>query len=109
MTAVPGDQLRTLYESLVGPDDMKRVVQEKWPEDIHLEFKQKSNPSSGKLDDCDKWHFSRALSGFANSDGGILLFGIETDKQERAHRLKPITGVAEFYSALKKSLLNTTQ
>jgi hypothetical protein len=106
---VAGDQLRILYESLLAPTDMKGVVQEKWPEDIHLEFKQKKNRSSGKLDDSDKWHFSRALSGFANSDGGILLFGIETDKQERAHRLKPITGAAEFHSALKKSLLNTTQ
>jgi Putative DNA-binding domain len=61
------------------------------------------------LGDKDKFQFSRALSGFANSDGGVLVFGIETDKQERARRLRPITAVAQFYAALKKSLLNTTQ
>jgi hypothetical protein len=61
------------------------------------------------LDDSDKWQYSRALSGFANSDGGILIWGIETNHQEEASKLKSIAAVQDFHAALKKSLINCTQ
>jgi hypothetical protein len=61
------------------------------------------------LEDSDKRQFSRALSGFANSDGGILIWGVETNKQEQAAKLKPINSVFDFQAALKKSILNSTQ
>jgi len=77
-------------------------------EDVHIEFKQKKDGSHGKLDVKDGRQFSRALSGFANSDGGVLLFGIETDKNDVASGLKPIAEVDAFAVALKKSILNST-
>lgn len=78
-------------------------------EDLHVEFKLKKDRRIGKLDDSDKWQFSRALSGFANSAGGLLLWGIETNKKEEACKLKPISEVHLFLNSLKKSLINTTQ
>ncbi|MBH0199373.1 MAG: ATP-binding protein [Nitrospira sp.] len=74
-----------------------------------MELKTKKDRSRPDLDESDAWQFSRALSGFANSDGGVLVWGIETDKEERASVLKPISSVADFEARLKKSLLNAVQ
>lgn len=106
---MPDSQLKTFYESLLTEVDFRRLIQEKAKEDIHLEFKEKKDRSNATLDESDRRQFSRALSGFANSDGGVLLWGIKTDKQDRAQRLKPITGISEFVGVLKKSILNSTQ
>lgn len=37
------------------------------------------------------------------------MWGVETDKEERASKLKPITAVAHFEARLKKSLLHSVQ
>jgi len=103
------DPLKFLYESLRTRDDLQKLVNDCEKESLHLEFKTKKNRSYGKLDDSEKFNFSRALSGFANSDGGVLVWGIETDQNEQAKKLKPITDVAEFHAAIKKSILNSTQ
>jgi hypothetical protein len=39
----------------------------------------------------------------------VLVWGVETDKEDRASKLKPITAVADFEARLKKSLLNSVQ
>lgn len=103
------DPLRSLYESLRTRDDLQKLINDHEEESLHLEFKTKKNCSHGKLEDSEKFNFSRALSGFANSDGGVLVWGIETDQNEQAKELKPITDIAEFHAALKKSILNSTQ
>lgn len=101
--------LEEFFDSLRADADLARLVTDGVQEDLHLELKTKRNRSIPDLEDSDRWQFSRALSGFANSDGGILIFGIETGPQERAHALKPITNPGEFQARLKKSLINTTQ
>lgn len=101
--------LKSLYDSLGCEADLRRLIAEKAKEDLHLEFKQKRDRSHARLEDSDAFQFSRALSGFANSDGGILVWGIETDKYDRAKALKAISEVQAFNAVLKKSLLNSTQ
>ena len=103
------DQATALYNSIAGFASIRELVTDRRKEDIYLEFKTKKNRSLPDLEDSDAWQFSRALSGFANSDGGVLVWGIETDKEERAHKLKPITAVSEFEARLKKSLINSAQ
>lgn len=103
------DPLREFFESLATEEALRELVREQRPEDIHLEFKQKKDRSRPELDDSDAFQFSRALSGFANSDGGMLVWRVETDKEERAKRLRPISSVRDFQGRLKKSLLNTVQ
>jgi len=104
-----GDPLRSLYDSLRTRQDLQKLISDREKESIHLEFKTKKDRSHGKLEDSERFQFSRALSGFANSDGGILVWGIETDENEEAKELKPVTDIAEFHAAIKKSLLNSTQ
>lgn len=103
------DLLKSLYDSLGSEADLLRLITEKTKEDLHLEFKQKRDRSHSQLEESDKFHFSRALSGFANSDGGMLVWGIETGQHERAKSLKVISDVHAFHGVLKKSLLNSTQ
>ncbi len=102
-------QASVLYESIAGLDGLRQLVVERATENLFLEFKTKKNDSIPDLDGSDSWQFSRALSGFANSDGGVVVWGVETDKDERASKLRPIASVADFVSRLKKSLINSVQ
>ena len=65
------------------------------------------------LDDDDKKNFSKSVSGFANADGGVLVFGVATEKAtnspDRASKLKPITDADMLRVRLLDSVLNTTQ
>ncbi len=105
--------LERLYSSLVTEADLEAMVRDRREEDLHLEFKQKADRRHGELDDVDKKGFSKAMSGFANADGGALVIGVETAKShdgvDRAVSLKPITDHHRFRSKLLDSILNTTQ
>jgi hypothetical protein len=103
------EQITALFESIGGLVGLRQLVADRAKEDIHLELKTKKNRSVPDLDESDAWQFSRALSGFANSDGGVLIWGVETDNEDRASKLKPIAAVADFEARLKKSLLNSVQ
>ncbi len=70
-------------------------------ESIELEFKTKEHPDSQILSKTDKRNLGKALSGFSNADGGVVVFGIETKRkahQDRAHELRPIADIARFKS-----------
>ena len=97
------------YNSLASAADLRTLVSDRVGENIYLEFKTKEDRSNGELGDGDARQFSRALSGFANSDGGVLIWGIETNKNDQAWKRKPISKVYDFQGRLKKSLLNAVQ
>lgn len=102
--------LLNFYRSVDTEAALKGFISSKTKEDLHIEFKQKQDSRDGNLGDRDKFNFSRALAGFANSDGGVLFWGIETSKKdESAKRLKPINEIDEFLRSLKSSLLTTVQ
>ncbi len=104
------NDLTSYFHSIKSEDDLKRMITDHVKEDLYLEFKQKHDRRHAQLEDDDKFNFSRALSGFANSDGGILIWGVETYKRdESARSLKPVTDVDGFIRSLKSSLLNTVQ
>jgi hypothetical protein len=103
------DQSTAIFNSIADLDSVKRLVADRTQENVYLELKTKKDRTRPDLDESDAWQFSRALSGFANSDGGVLVWGIETDREERASGLKPISSVADFEARLKKSLLNAVQ
>lgn len=105
--------LHRLFSSLSTEAEFEDLVRQKREEDLHLEFKQKDDRRDGDLSDKERKAFSKAISGFANADGGILIFGVETsrgsDGVDRAESLKPITGHARFRAKLMDSILNATQ
>jgi len=103
------DQAQAVFDSVGDAAAIKQLVDDRVRENLYLELKTKKDRRTSELDDSDSFQFSRALSGFANSDGGVLVWGVETDKEERASALKPIAHVAEFAARLKKSMLNAVQ
>lgn len=102
-------ELRAFYDRFVDEASLQELVRDREQENIHLEFKKKKRANTPELDQSDSWQFSRALSGLANSDGGVLFWGIGTDGEERASDLVPISGYRDFQARLKKSLLDAVQ
>lgn len=75
---------RVFYEKAVagGPEFLRQLVADKTPEGEWLDFK-----SADHLDEAEtKVTWSRALCGFANNEGGVLVWGIDA-------RLDKVTGV----------------
>jgi len=66
-------------------------------EKLHFDYKEKNDRSKPELDESDKKNLAKALSGFANSGGGVLLWGVD---EEPRPKLKPITAIEEFLKRL---------
>lgn len=62
---------------------LKAMVEERLEETIRLDFKREL-PDTGKNDDL-----ARAIASMANSDGGVIVYGIEEDRDGRASALRP--------------------
>lgn len=104
------DELVKRFQSIRTEDDLRSYIKDKVKEDLYLEFKTKQDSRTGTLGDSDKKNFSKSLSGFANSDGGILIWGIETRKNdESAKKLIAINEVDDLIKSLKSSLQNSIQ
>ena len=95
----PVDELRKLFDS-INYEHIQEFVTENRQEGIHLEFK--TIPRSPHLERDARRNFARALSGFANSDGGIIVWGIDCRKDEEgvdaAQSCEPINGLMNVLS-----------
>lgn len=83
---------------------IRRVVKEAWPETLILDFKVASK-NSGPMQPDDRKNLAEALSGFANSEGGLIVWGIRADRPtpddpDVAKELKPISKLDVFLSDL---------
>lgn len=111
--AAANQQTQAFYDGLTNPGDIDGLVRDAQEEGLYLEFKRKAREDRADLDDGDRTAFSKSLSGFANADGGVLIFGVETNTGEhridRAVRVRPIADVETFCGRLRSSILNTTQ
>lgn len=69
-------------------EDVTALIDNKAEESVHLDFK-----ASGSLskDDKKKAEIAKDVSAFANSDGGIIVYGIE-EHEHKAHALSYIDG-----------------
>ena len=65
-------------------------------ERVHFDFKEKTQASNPKLDDADKRNLAKAISGFANGSGGVLIWGIE----DSSISPRPISQVSEFIDGI---------
>src|SRR5688500_18608501 len=65
-------------------------------ERVHFDFKSKSNPLTATPDEPDIKNLAKVVSGFANGDGGVLIWGIE----DATIALVPIVSVSDFVADL---------
>jgi hypothetical protein len=82
-----------LFDRLVQQGEMaiKAMIADRQSEELFLDFKRSAdNGAGGKLHQDDRQNLSKALSGFGNSEGGVIVWGVDC-------RGKPNTGdVAQF-------------
>jgi hypothetical protein len=104
---------RAIFDGLNHYSDIQNLVGAQ--EDIFLDFKERDArwQSKGKLSDDEKDLFSKAASGFAHQQGGILVWGIEakrgTDGIDQAKTLKPFANVKQFKQALEEQIKYATE
>jgi len=103
------DNASMCYEEIISYADIKDLIGT--PEEIFIDFKQTTS-RNGKMTEDDKANFSRAASGFAHQQGGVLIWGISTEKDGhdigRATIPRPIYKVEAFCSALRNCIRRAT-
>lgn len=82
-------------------------------ETLFIDFKRSSDNGSGdQLHQNDRNHLAKAISGFGNSEGGILVWGIDCrkgkDKADVAQFKVPIVDPKRFCSWLENAVSGTT-
>jgi hypothetical protein len=65
-------------------EEIERLVEQGKEENLHLEFKTVEKPDLSRPEDRQK--LAICMSGFANSDGGIVIWGVKTDRKDGADR-----------------------
>lgn len=98
--------MEALYQELLkgGAEAIEKLVSENRQESVELEFKTKENASHGQAEKSDRRNVGVTISAFANSMGGLLIWGIEARKNEDgvdcAQKLRPIKGIERFKSEI---------
>lgn len=72
------NELNALYE-FFNLTTIRQAIAEHRVEDLHLDFKTLRNSS---FDRDDRRNLATAMSGFANSDGGVIVWGVDARKSE---------------------------
>jgi len=110
-------------EELEGMEENRRCavlhefVASNRPEDLYLDFVTKKDSTKADLSDDDRRNFAKAASGYAHSDGGILIWGIEARRQKGgdpespdvASARKPIANLRAFHSNLNAYIPQATK
>lgn len=82
-------------------------------EDLFLDFKRTATKSdSNKLDYKDRLNLAKAISGFGNSEGGLIVWGLDCSKDSTgadiAHTSVPINNPVRFASWLESVVSGCT-
>lgn len=94
------DAATSIYESLTTEAEIEALAKST-PEKDHLEFKRRSEPQKPLAEDGrTRTHIAEALSGFANSAGGVLVIGVD----DKTGDLKPMPNIALAEKQLHREL-----
>lgn len=79
MTAF-GSRAEELFARLKenGESEIRELIESRQAEDLFLDFKRSANDgNSDKLHQDDRKNIARAISGFGNGEGGIIVWGVD--------------------------------
>ncbi len=97
---------KKLYDGIVDLNYVNTRMIGQSLENTWFDCKQKHDATNGRLDKDDKNNFAKALSGFANMSGGVLIFGLNARKIsgiDMIQSLAPIKGLRVFESELREA------
>lgn len=83
-------------------------------EELFLDFKRSADEGAGKvLHDNDRDNLSKAISGFGNSEGGVIVWGVyctkdKLDPADIPRTKHPIKDVKRFVSFLESAISSCT-
>ena len=64
-----------------GEPAIDQFIEERQSEELFWDFKRSADNGAGrKLHDNDRWNLAKAISGFGNSEGGVIVWGIDCSK-----------------------------
>ena len=82
-------------------ETIRQFRHEERTEDLHLEFKRIN--SSDFTNENDRKNLAKAVSGFANAAGGLIVWGVATDKKgESAAAIQEIEGLSTLGKKLEE-------
>ena len=98
-----------LYGDSANLDRVNKAIAESEPETLYLDFKR--NASGGAVNakptDHTKEHLSRTVSAFANTEGGLIVWGVES-KDGSANRGEPIPAIRDFVQEINTLTASST-
>lgn len=102
------ERAKELFERLKnqGMSGIEEFILTRKAEELFLDFKRSADNGSGqRLNDNDRNNLAKAISGFGNSEGGVIVWGIDCsrdfDGSDVATAEHPITNVRRFVSWLE--------
>jgi len=92
-----------------GRKAIEEYISTRSSEGLFLDFKRSADDGKGKtLHDKDRNNLAKAISGFGNSEGGVIIWGIDCSKDcdgaDVAKAKYPIENVARFVSLLQGAI-----
>ncbi len=107
----PEDLFNQIIEN--GVDAIDNFIDQRTSEELFLDFKRSAdNGTNTKLNQNDRNNFAKAISGFGNSEGGIIVWGVDCsrldDGADVANAKFPITNVSRFKSWLDGAISGCT-
>src|SRR5438045_2371206 len=109
------DRAEELYQRIVehGENAIDEFIANRVSEESFLDFKRSSDGGAKqKLSDNDRNNLARAISGFSNSEGGIIVWGVDCSKDfEGADVAKakfPICNPKRFLSWMESAISGCT-
>ncbi len=75
------DTARQIYEGTNAPEDVQRLADDE-EERLHLDFKERTTKGRLLKDKDALKYLAKALSGFSNADGGVLVLGVKDKTRE---------------------------
>lgn len=109
------ERAQYLFELLSegGESAIDELIAARKSEELFLDFKRSSDQGQGPtLSDTDRTNLSKAISGFGNSEGGVVIWGVQCkpDKSgaDVASSKYPLADAAAFVSRLESAVSGCT-
>jgi len=95
-----------------GIKAINAIIERKTSEQYYLDYKNVSLQDYSKrtgLEDKDRNILAKAISGFGNSEGGLLIWGVNTNTRgDTTPQIAPVCGISNFSNLINNSISRLT-
>jgi len=115
MALITHTRAQDLFERLCGGgrEAVEELIRARESEELFLDFKRATKDGAGaRLEDEDRNNLGKAISGFANSEGGVIVWGVDCREAKRtgdvAQAIVAIQDAKRFVSWLEGAVSGCT-